>query len=164
MSHAAIIDCPCGCPKTPKLDSPSVISHFLKAPYILSSADMPIPSPKRAQRRSPRTSFAETTTAVIRSQDGCRVQGKVEVISVTGGLLCLSKPLNQGSRVKLMFLTSKGSVLGAAEMLTPISWVQQPFKFVRLHDDDQDRLQAAIQMSLEQNHRDHGQMERYRAW
>lgn len=92
------------------------------------------------------------------------MQGKVEVISVTGGLLCLSKPLNQGLRVKLMFLTSKGSVLGAAEMLTPISWVQQPFKFVRLHDDDQDRLQAAIQMSLEQNHRDHGQMERYRAW
>jgi hypothetical protein len=49
-------------------------------------------------------------------------------------------------------------------MLTPISWVQQPFKFVRLYDDDQDRLQAAIQSSLEQNRRDHGQMERYRAW
>jgi hypothetical protein len=101
---------------------------------------------------------------VIRSQDGCRIQGKVEVISVTGGLLCLSKPLNQGSRVKLMFLTSKGSVLGAAEMLTPVSWVQQPFKFVRLDDDDQDRLQAAIQLSLQQNRRDHAWMERYRAW
>jgi hypothetical protein len=76
----------------------------------------------------------------------------------------LSVPLDQGSQVKLMFLTRKGSVLGAAEMLSPVSWRLQPFKFVRLYDDDELRLQAAIQSSLDRNHRDHGQMERYRAW
>jgi hypothetical protein len=72
--------------------------------------------------------------------------------------------MDQGSQVKLMFLTGKGSVLGSAEMLSPISWSLQPFKFVGLYDDDQEKLQAAIQSSLKQNRQVHGQMERHRAW
>jgi hypothetical protein len=124
---------------------------------------MYLPS-RQALQRAPRTSFAETTPAVLRYQDGRRVSGKLQVISLTGGLLCLPRPLDQGSRVKLMFLTGKGSVLGAAEMLSPVTWGLQPFKFLGLCDDDQRRLEAAIQSSLDQNRRDHGQMERYRAW
>jgi hypothetical protein len=125
---------------------------------------MPYFPPPDARRRAPRTSFAETTPAVLRFQNGRRVSGKLQVISLTGGLLCLPSPLDQGSKVKLMFLTGKGSVLGAAEMLNPISWSLQPFKFVGLLNDDQQKLQAAIQSSLEQNRQDHGQMERHRAW
>ena len=116
------------------------------------------------QERSPRTRFAETTPAVLRCQDGHRVTGKLQVISLTGGLLGLSKPLDRGSQVKLMFLTHKGSVLGAVEMLIPVSWGLQPFRFTGLYEDDQRRLQAAIQSSLEQNRRDREQIERYRAW
>jgi hypothetical protein len=119
---------------------------------------------RQAVKRAPRTSFAETTPAVLRHQDGRRVSGKLQVISLTGGLLCLSRPVDQGSRVKVMFLTGKGSVLGAAEMLSPLTWGLQPFKFVGLHADDEHRLQAAIQLSLDQSRCDHGQMERYRAW
>jgi hypothetical protein len=88
----------------------------------------------------------------------------LQVISVTGGLLCLPDPLDQGSQVKLMFLIHGGSVLGAAEMLSPVSQKLQPFKFVRLYDDDHRRLQAAIQLSLNQNRHNHGQIERGRAW
>jgi hypothetical protein len=123
-----------------------------------------LPPPPQGARRAPRTCFAETTPAVLRCQDGRRVPGKLQVISLTGGLLCLSKPLDRGSQVKLMFLTHKGSVLGVAEMLCPVSWGLQPFRFVGLYDDDQRRLQAAIQSSLEQNRRDHEHIERYRAW
>lgn len=122
------------------------------------------PSPQRAGGRAARTCFAEITPAVLRCQNGSRVLGNLQVVSVTGGLLKLPKPLHQGSRVKLMFLTRKGSVLGAAEMLSPLSWSLQPFKFVALHDDDEERLQAAIQASLAQNRRDHGRVERFRAW
>jgi len=107
--------------------------------------------PQQASGRAPRTCFAETTPAVLRCQDGRRVPGKLQVISVTGGLLSLSKPLDQGSQVKLMFLTPRGAVLGAVQMLSPVSWNLQPFKFVGLCDDDQRRLQAAIQSSLDQN-------------
>jgi hypothetical protein len=118
----------------------------------------------QAPQRAPRACFAETTPAVLRGQDGRRVRGKLQLISVTGGLLSLSRPLDRGYQVKLMFLTRCGSVLGAAEMLSPVSWGLQPFKFVRLYDDDQRRLQAAIHSSLDRNRRDHGQMERFRAW
>jgi hypothetical protein len=76
----------------------------------------------------------------------------------------LPRPMRQRSCVKLMFLTRKGSVLGVAEMLDPLSWSLQPFKFVRLYDDDEERLQSAIQSSLDQKKRAHGQMERFRAW
>ena len=88
--------------------------------------------PQQASGRAPRTCFAETTPAVLRCQDGRRVPGKLQVISVTGGLLSLSKPLDQGSQVKLMFLTPRGAVLGAVQMLSPVSWNLQPFKFVGL--------------------------------
>jgi hypothetical protein len=72
--------------------------------------------PSQTSRRAPRTWFAETTPAVLRCLDGHRVRGKLQVISLTGGLLWLSKPLGQGCQVKLMFLTRTGSVLGVAEM------------------------------------------------
>jgi len=63
--------------------------------------------------------------------------------STTGGLLSLPKLLDQGSRVKLMFLTQTGTVLGLAEMLRPVSWDEQPFRFVSLHENDQRKLKAA---------------------
>jgi hypothetical protein len=125
---------------------------------------MPLSTLQRHQRQAPRTSFPEITHAVVRSSDGARVQGRLQIISLTGGLLGLAKPLDRGSKVKLMFLTDKGSVFGAAEMLPPISWIQQPFKFTKLHNDDHKRLQAAIQLSLDQGRRDSGEMERFRAW
>ena len=120
--------------------------------------------PQQSPARTPRTCFTETTPVVLRCLDGRRVPGKLQIISLTGGLLCLPKPLDQGSQVKLMFLTSSGSVLGAAEMLSPISWTLQPFKFVGLYDDDQCRLQAAIDCSLDRNRRDRMLTEKYRAW
>src|SRR5258708_40042794 len=70
-----------------------------------------------------------------------------------GGLIIFRPPLQQGSLVKLMFLAKTGAVLGSAQMLTPVAWNQQPFRFVALHDDDQMRLNAAIQFSLEHHQR-----------
>ena len=122
------------------------------------------PPPRPAARRAPRTTFTENTPTVLRSHNGSRVRGKLLVISLTGGLLWVSKQLDLGSRVKLIFLTAKGSVLGAAEMLRPISWTLQPFKFIKLYQDDEIRLQGAIQSSLSQNRYSHIQLERFRAW
>jgi len=55
-------------------------------------------------------------------------------------------------------------VLGSAEMLSPLSWSLQPFRFVGLADDDQDRLKTVIQKSIDQHRTDHVQIERSRAW
>jgi hypothetical protein len=102
---------------------------------------MTCPPPSLACR-APRVRATEYTPVVLRFQGGECATGSLEVISSTGGLLCLSKPLTRGSHIKVMFLTQRGPVLGAAVMLSPISWTQQPFRFVALTYGDQRRLQA----------------------
>ena len=113
--------------------------------------------------RAPRIRLTEFTPAVLRLQDNGCTTGSLEIISSTGGLLCLSKPLNRGSRIKLMFLIDNGPVLGAAEMLSPVSWTRQPFRFVALAYGDQRRLRAAVQSSLGLNPGERGWIENYRA-
>jgi hypothetical protein len=108
-------------------------------------------SPLHAQLRAPRVHLADFTPAVLRFQDGQRASGQLQVLSVNGGLLSLPDPIDQGSQVKLMFLMQTGAVLGAAEMLSPLTGKQQPFRFVSLPVDDRQRLGAAIQSSLNQN-------------
>src|SRR5881275_938067 len=76
---------------------------------------LPQPSPIF---RPPRVRMTDFTPAVLRFHDGGCATGSLEVISPTGGLLCLPKSANRGSRVKLMFLTQMGPVLGSAELLS----------------------------------------------
>jgi hypothetical protein len=115
-------------------------------------------------RRATRVYFTERTPAVLRLKDGRRVSGKLKVVSLTGGLLSVARPVDTGCKAKLMFLTGAGMVLGSAEMLSPLSWSLQPFRFVALTDDDQDKLKTAIQRSMDQSRANHGQIERSRAW
>jgi hypothetical protein len=127
--------------------------------------------PHAERQRPERARFTELTPVVLRFADGNRASGKLQVVSITGGLLCVPRPLTQGMTAKLMFLTRTGSVLGVAELLSPLSWDQQPFRFISLHHDDETRLQAAIQWSREQNRRELKQTQRklsqvdnFRAW
>ncbi len=62
-----------------------------------------------------------------------------------------------------MFLTPTGPVLGTAEMLKPVSWGQQPFRFVALEQDDQRRLRESIQSSFGQVHKEQEWINKYRA-
>jgi len=117
-----------------------------------------------AKSRSPRLQFAHTTPAILRFQSGRRVRAKLQVISLTGGLLCLSSPLDQGSRVKLLFLTDAGTVLGTAEMLASISDTQQPFRFVIIDEGDERKLRDLIQSSLDQNRCEQRSIVKDRPW
>src|SRR5215468_1165045 len=122
-------------------------------------------------RRAERVRFEENTPVVLRFRDGKRSSGQLQVISTTGGLLCLPQPVQPGAVGKLMFLIQGGSVLGEAQMLSPMSWERQPFKFLSLREDDRTRLQSAIQVRLaqtkrqsDQRARERMQMENFRAW
>ena len=112
---------------------------------------MPTPSQASYFRRSPRARLFGTTPVALRFADGRQGRGELRVVSLTGGLLSLKRPLDWGCRVKLMFLTQTGMVLGAAEMLSPDCWSLQPFRFVSLGESDQRRLKAVIESSLGQN-------------
>jgi hypothetical protein len=98
--------------------------------------------------RVPRLRFENSTPAVLRFHDGQRISGELQVVSLTGGLLSLPTPLTQGSKVKVMFVTDAGSVLGGAEMLSPVSSTLQPFRFVSLAVQDRRRLESIIPVSV----------------
>jgi hypothetical protein len=103
------------------------------------------PDHSRHPQRPTRVRPTEYTPAVLRVEDGSCTQATLEMYSLTGGLLSLRKPLNRGARARLIFLTEDGPVLGLAEMLMPVSWTEQPFRFVGLNEDDEHRLRAATQ-------------------
>ena len=117
-----------------------------------------------ANWRSPRLQFAHTTTAVLRFQSGRRIRGRLQVVSVTGGLLNLPSPLDQGARVKLMFMTDAGTVLGTAEMLPSLSGTLQPFRFIAIDEDYERRLRNLIQFCVDQNRREQGSIVNDRTW
>jgi hypothetical protein len=121
------------------------------------------PSPLRSPWRVPRAHLEDNTPAVLRFPNGQRIGASLQVISLTGGLLALPQLLVQGAQVKLMFLTGCGSVLGGAEMLSPISDALQPFRFISLAAEDHRRLGTLIWEQTKQNKFDQAWIEKLRA-
>jgi hypothetical protein len=83
----------------------------------------------------------------LRFEDGRHTSGKLRTVSQTGGVLQVSKPLVPGTLLEVIFMSSSGSVLGLAELLSPISTTLkclQPFKFIMFDDDDYQRLTCLI--------------------
>jgi hypothetical protein len=119
--------------------------------------------PAASSLRSPRAQLSHYTPAVLRSEDGLQSRGELQIVSVTGGMLSLPRPLNRGSRVSVLFLTQKGAVQGAAEMLKPISSAQQPFRFVSLDEQNRGRLKNTVQSALAQAHPEYDWVTNYRA-
>jgi hypothetical protein len=123
------------------------------------------------RERAERVGFAEKTPVVVRFPGGIRCSAQLQLVSVTGGLLCLQRPVQPGAVGKLMFLTTKGCIVGDAQMLTPVAWDRQPFKFTALGEDDRYRLQTVIKRQLSTGHRqnqqrrgDNTEIERTRSW
>lgn len=98
--------------------------------------------------RTPRVHLENNTPVVLRFEGGRSISGELQVVSLTGGLLSLPRPLAQGSQVKLMFLIGPGSVLAAAELLSPVNNTLQPFRFVSLGQKDRRKLEAIIPLSV----------------
>src|SRR5260370_41536738 len=101
--------------------------------------------------RAPRVQFPSMAPAAIRFEDGRRGLGKLRTISLTGGLLRLSRPLVPGTLIEVIFMSSCGHVLALAELLTPASSTltcPQPFKFIMIDDDVYQRLSALIRSSV----------------
>ena len=100
------------------------------------------------QQRSPRIQLGGSVAALVMLEDGQRTKGKLQTVSVTGGLLRLPKSLGQGDFVEVAFNIQGGPVRGMAEMLVPVRAANegalQPFRFVALGDDDHRALRMAV--------------------
>jgi len=119
--------------------------------------------PALVRQRAPRAHLEEIIPAVLRFQNGSRVPSQLQVVSFTGGLLSIPHPVAEGAQVKLMFLTGAGSVLGGAEMLTPVGSTQQAFRFLSIAEDDQRRLGAVIQAARPQDRAEQLWIDKFRA-
>ena len=115
-----------------------------------------------SQWRFPRARLEGTNPAVLRFQNGRTTGANLQVVSLSGGLLSLSEAVDQGSQVRLIFLTGAGAVLGGAEMLPPIRDHLQPFRFVSLGDDDQRRLGKLVGQHATQNQPEQDWIEKFR--
>jgi hypothetical protein len=97
------------------------------------------------EKRAPRLRLAEFTPIVLRCLNGRRVSGRLQCVSLTGGLIASGSLLPPGSLVSVLFITSKGPVAGTAEMLHPVSWTEQPFRFAAIPETGRHRLRAVTQ-------------------
>ena len=100
------------------------------------------------QRRATRVHLGGSIAALVMLEDGQRAKGKLQTISITGGLLRMAKALEQGDFVEVAFQTQSGPVRGMAEMLSPMRTAMdgalQPFRFIALGDDDHRNLRMVV--------------------
>ena len=109
-------------------------------------AYFPQPHPANRQRR---LKVGGSVVVAIRAEGAQVVRAKLHELSLTGGLLVMSKAFTEGDFVEVAFSTSKGTVHGMAEFLRAknqsISGCLQPFKFVALEDEDHTKLRMALE-------------------
>ncbi len=106
------------------------------------------------QKRAPRIHLAGLTPALVILADGQRARGKLQTVSVTGGVLRLSKSLEEGDFVEIAFQTQSGAVRGMAEMLTATQATDgflQPFRFIALGDEEHRALSMTVDSVTDQS-------------
>ncbi len=112
----------------------------------------PQPHPSR---RAPRVQLGGSVAAAIQLDDGQRTRAKLQSISITGGLLQVTRALQQGDFVEIGFQTKSGPVHGMAEMLLPTSKAtegcMQPFRFIAMGDEDHRKLRIALDSVLDRS-------------
>jgi hypothetical protein len=102
--------------------------------------------------RAPRVKLAGTVLILLLLENGRQLRARLHQLSITGGLLQLDRPLDEGITVELAFHVGKNTVRGKARMLFPMWATQgylQPFEFDSLPEEDIRKLQLDLQKFLE---------------
>jgi hypothetical protein len=92
-----------------------------------------------------------TVLILLLLENGRQLRGRLHQLSVSGGLLHLDKPLDEGIKVELAFHVGKSTVRAKARMLFPMWATQgclQPFEFDSLPEEDSQKLQVDLQKLL----------------
>ncbi len=111
------------------------------------------PQPDPA-KRAKRIRLPGSVVVAVHSKGSQPVRAKLHELSATGGVLILSKALEQGDFVEVVFQTSQGKVQGMAEVLSvrskSKSGCMQPFRFVALEDQDHTKLRMTLESLQDQ--------------
>jgi len=102
--------------------------------------------------RAPRVKLVGTVLILVLLENGRQLRGRLHQLSVSGGLLHLDRPVDEGIKVELVFHVGQSTVRGQARMLFPMWATQgclQPFEFDSLREEDIRKLQADLQNLLD---------------
>ncbi len=102
--------------------------------------------------RAPRVKLAGTVLSLVRLENGRQTRGRLHMLSITGGLLNVAAPLDEGIKVELIFHVGESTVRSQARMLFPM-WATrgylQPFEFSDLSEKERSSLGVDLQRLLD---------------
>ena len=110
------------------------------------------PGHRGTVNRPVRVKLGGMVLALVRLENGRQVRAKLHQISVSGGLLHMEKPLDEGIAIEVIFHLRGKTVRSPARALFPMWATQgylQPFEFQNLAAEDRSQLQADIDSLLQ---------------
>lgn len=103
--------------------------------------------------RAPRVNLRGTVSVLIQLENLRRIPGKLDQLSITGGLLELAMYLDERAKVGLTIPIGSGTLRPKAEMLFPMRGAHgylQPFRFTSLWAEERQILETEITELLKQ--------------
>jgi hypothetical protein len=110
------------------------------------------PSPKiYSPERAPRVKVSGSILVMLGMANGQHVRGTLHQVSVTGGLIQLSEPLDASAAVEIVFHLGSTTVRAKASMLFPLWATQgclQPFRFTEMAEEIRQKLDSDVKRLL----------------
>jgi hypothetical protein len=107
-----------------------------------------------AQTRAPRVNLRGTVSASFHLENGRQLTGKLQTLSVTGGLLDLAVYLDERINISLMFRFGPGILQSKAQLLFPMRGGMgylQPFRFTQIGLVERKAIDAEVTALLKQS-------------
>lgn len=101
-----------------------------------------IASAQKGQRGS-RVKLGGSILVLVLLENGRQIRGRMNQLSVNGGLVSLERPLDEGIKITVLFHIGSTSIRCPGRMLFPMWATQgclQPFRFVELPEADRAAL------------------------
>jgi hypothetical protein len=109
--------------------------------------------PAFADRRSVRVKLSGSVLVLLRLPNRRQVRSAFHMLSVTGGMVHLEKPLDEKIEVEMIFHLGNATIRANAVMLFPMwatqGWLQ-PFQFADLSDATKQSLATSLQSFIGQ--------------
>ena len=103
-------------------------------------------------QRGARVKLGGSILALVLLENGRQIRGRMNQLSVNGGLVSLEHPLDEGIRVTVLFHLGCTSIRCRAHMLFPMWATQgclQPFRFVELPEASRANLNRELEDLVE---------------
>ena len=116
-----------------------------------SSKKRVLPGDPKADRRSFRVKLQGSVLVLICLPNRRQMRAALHLLSVSGGMIHLDKPMDEKLEVQLIFHVERATIRAKAEMLFPMwatqGWLQ-PFRFTGLSEASRESLELNLKSFL----------------